>query len=612
MTLKADSLVKTRFRLLPTILVCLGTLVLVSAGSILALNLFTTTSVVSDLVFRLVNQNLRGLELALRNYLDPATHEAEFLSGRIRSGEIDFSDRGRLAEVAIGALGAVPQVTTLVVASADGSTLQVSRTPSDDIDARWLPAGGSQLRESRAREIEAHAEPFWGPPIYAPRLNRTVVNLRMPIRRGDDYLGFVGVGISTQALSELAASLSNPPHSTVFVLYGRDQVLAHASLTSQSKAPSADRPLLAKGEIGDLIVAGLDDAELLTRVQASGTENIKIRRAEIEGTRYLVITKPITGYGDVPLEIGAYSVASEVNAPFRTLFRAAAIGVALFAAAMLLSVFISRMIAKPIRRTSAGTSAIASLDFDNIAPLPPSRIKEIDDLANSFNAMLVGLRSFGRYVPRALVNRLIRENRVGAGTEERELTVMFTDIAGFTSACEGMPPSEVAAFINHHLALVSQCIESEGGTIDKYIGDAVMAFWGAPDVVDDAPSRAARAAIAIRHAIAADNDKRVADGLPPVRMRIGIHTGPLIVGDIGAPNRINYTVVGDVVNATQRLEALGKEVGPEAESIVLISDAARAGLNDSFEVVHVGSFQVKGKHEPLDVYRLVCQLDMPD
>jgi hypothetical protein len=80
----ADSLVKTRFRLLPTILVCLGTLVLVSAGSILALNLFTTTSVVSELVFRLVNQNLRGLELALRNYLDPATHEAEFLSGRIR------------------------------------------------------------------------------------------------------------------------------------------------------------------------------------------------------------------------------------------------------------------------------------------------------------------------------------------------------------------------------------------------------------------------------------------------------------------------------------------------------------------------------------------------
>ena len=436
---------KTRFRLLPTILVCLGTLVLVSAGSILALSLFTTTSVVSDLVFRLVNQNLRGLELALRSYLDPATHEAEFLADRIRSGEVDFSDRSRLSEVAIGSLGAVPQITTLVVASAGGSTLQVSRTPSDDIDARWL------------------------------------------------------------------------------------------------------------------------------RVQASGTEDIKIRRAEIEGTRYLVITKPITGYGDVPLEIGAYSVASEVNAPFRTVFRAAVIGVALFAAAMILSVFMSRMIAKPIRRTSAGTSAIASLDFDNIAPLPPSRIKEIDDLATSFNAMLVGLKSFGRYVPRALVNRLIRENRVGAGTEERELTVMFTDIADFTSDCEGMAPSEVAAFINHHLALVSQCIESEGGTIDKYIGDAVMAFWGAPDVVDDAPSRAARAAIAIRQAIAADNDKRVADGLPPVRIRIGIHTGPLIVGEIGAPNRINYTVVGDVVNATQRLEALGKEVGPAAESIVLVS-----------------------------------------
>jgi adenylate cyclase len=594
-----------RFRLLPTILACLATLVLISAGSILALSLFTTTRVVSDLVLRLVNQNLQGLELALTNYLDPATYEAEFLAERIGSGEIGFDDHDQLAAIATGSVGAVPQIIALVLTSTDGSTLRVTRDASGDIKARWLPSFASQRRQDRARQLETHTGPFWGEPVYSLALNQTVVNLHMPIRRDNEYLGYVGVGISTRDLSGLTASLANPPQTTVFVLYGRDKVLAYPTLASQDVGLSADKPLLGTADIGDPVVAGLPDAEPFTRIQAERASGIKIGQIDVDGTKYLAATKPIAGYADAPLEIGAYSAASDVNSPFRTISRTAMIGVGLFATALLLAIAMSRLIAQPIRRTSAGTEKIASLDFDHIAPLPPSWIKEIDDLAVSFNSMLVGLQSFGRYVPRALVNRLIRDKQVGAGTEERELTVMFTDIAGFTSICEGMSPSEVAAFINHHLALVSGCIEREGGTIDKYIGDAVMAFWGAPDIVDDASIRAARAAIAIRHQIAADNERRAAAGLVPVRIRIGIHTGPLIVGDIGAPSRLNYTVVGDVVNVAQRLEALGKEIGPDAESIVLMSDATRDGLGDGFEMIHVGRCQVKGKHEPVDVFQLL-------
>src|SRR5690606_34986848 len=104
--------------------------------------------------------------------------------------------------------------------------------------------------------------------------------------------------------------------------------------------------------------------------------------------------------------------------------------------------------------------------------------------------------------------RLIRENRVGAGSEERELTVMFTDIAGFSKICESMTAKQVAEFVNAHLALVSGCIEKEGGTIDKYIGDAVMAFWGAPDILENTAEPACRAALAIREAIRKDNERR--------------------------------------------------------------------------------------------------------
>src|SRR5262249_56863379 len=113
------------------------------------------------------------------------------------------------------------------------------------------------------------------------------------------------------------------------------------------------------------------------------------------------------------------------------------------------------------------------------APLAHSRIREINGLAQSFNAMLDGLRAFGRYVPRTLVTRLVKEGRIGAGTEERKLAIMFTDIAGFTAACESMTAGEVAEFINQHLALFSALVEKEGGTIDKFIGDADIDFWGA-------------------------------------------------------------------------------------------------------------------------------------
>src|SRR5271155_4439456 len=182
---------------------------------------------------------------------------------------------------------------------------------------------------------------------------------------------------------------------------------------------------------------------------------------------------------------------------------------------------------------------------------------------------------------------------------------MFTDIVSFTSTCETMTAGEVAAFINQHLSLVSACIEQEGGTIDKFIGDAVMAFWGAPGRIENPAASACRAAVAIQHALAADNQRRAVEGLAPVRIRIGIHMGPVVVGDIGTPNRINYTIVGDAVNATQRLESLGKTIDPYAEAIALVSEEIYAAAHDGFEFIERGEHLVKGKQESLKVFQLV-------
>ena len=179
-----------------------------------------------------------------------------------------------------------------------------------------------------------------------------------------------------------------------------------------------------------------------------------------------------------------------------------------------------------------------------------------------------------------------------------DLALMFTDIIGFTKMSEHMAPGEVAKLLNGHFAIVNECIEAEGGTIDKFIGDAAMAFWGAPDAQSDPAARACRAALAI--------SRRMEVAGPDVRIKVSIHTGPLIVGNIGAPGRINYTVVGDTVNTCSRIEDVCDSIDDgTARTIVLVSEQVVAEVGDEFEFEPAGSFKVKGKTHPVEVFRLV-------
>lgn len=283
----------------------------------------------------------------------------------------------------------------------------------------------------------------------------------------------------------------------------------------------------------------------------------------------------------------------------------ALIGLAIAVLAVLLAIVLGRLFARPIRRVAAESTKISGLDLGQVRPLPGSRITEMDEQARAFNAMLSGLRSFERYVPRRLVSQLIASHSGDeVGSEERELTVMFTDIVGFTAMSERLPAADVARLLNEHFSLLAGCVEAEEGTIDKYIGDALMAFWGAPDSQEDHALRACRAGLAIAEAMAADFAERQADGRPAARIRIGIHSGPVVVGNIGAPGRINYTIVGDTVNTCQRLEALGRDFDRGEAVTILVSGAVATAVGGTLTVEPVGSYGVKGRSEEVQAFRL--------
>lgn len=588
---------------------CFGTLLVVSTSLIMVVNFKTSASIFSNMLAQTVIRSINGLELALSEHLEAASDQADYIANNISSGELPSDAPDRLADFAAGSLAAAPQINGMLIADAQGRILAITRDKVGAVQRKWFETAPSKTVEKFAQDARARKTPYWDPPFYSPAIEATVMNYHAPIWRGDTYMGYVASGISTQALSHLATELGDPPgvsaKTRVFVLYGKDRVLAHSYLEQHPGAATADKPLLSVNEVEDPVLSRFNSRTLAPEIVA--TDGIELGQLDVQGTRYGIVTKPVLGFGETPLIVGAYFDGSGVAALKGSIKRNIAIGLGVLVAGLGIALWLSRMITQPIRQTSRVATAITALEFDGVEPLPRNRLRELDDLAVSFDAMLVALKSFGRYVPRNLVRQLIRDGRVGAGIEERDLTVMFTDIANFTKTCETMSPAEVAEFVNHHLALVSGCIEQQGGTIDKYIGDAVMAFWGAPDSIDNQALRALRAATALQILLAKDNQERALRNLPQVHIRIGIHSGPLIVGDIGSNARINYTVIGDVVNITQRLEALGKEVDADAESICLVSRSVKDAVGSSMAFTNVGKKHVKGRSGEIEVFRLSDQ-----
>jgi adenylate cyclase len=249
---------------------------------------------------------------------------------------------------------------------------------------------------------------------------------------------------------------------------------------------------------------------------------------------------------------------------------------------------------------------VRRLDLIAVPRLRRSRVRELDEAVLAFNAMVTGLRWFEMYLPKLLVHRLVAEGRTPVPmSEERTVTVMFTDVVGYSRLASGMAPVQAAGFINAHFGLIGACIEAEQGIIDKFIGDSVMAFWGAPDEQPDHAARACRAARAITAAVRADNEHRQNRGEPPILVRIGIHSGPVLVGNIGSPGRINFTLVGDVVNAAERIEQLGKDVTREDDVTVLVTGATATHLGTAFTLRDEGVRQMRGRDDPIRVYRLL-------
>jgi adenylate cyclase len=546
----------------------------------------------------------------VKSRLDPVSEQLETLAALAAASRIDVDSPVAVREALAVMMKRVPDVSVGAFATLDLQLHRAVRHPDGTITRDTLPLTELRRGLERFRELQTSHRTFWGDLFWSEPQKQPVLNVRTPVRRIDDaFIGGLVATVGVGALSALISDESQGGDGRHFILVDHDKVLAHRLLTDPRHFKlSEDRPLPTVAELGDPVLA---------KIWGPRVHNPAIDRAlgalghvvDADGHRWVFVYRELKGYGPEPWLVGQYFPIEDATADLDRLMNGAIVGAATLAAALALAIFLGVRMTGSIRTITTAAEAIQRLEFDQ--PMHKrSRLREIDDAAHSLDKARGALRWFGAYVPHNLVRRLMERGEEAIVSRRVDVTVMFTDIVGFTPQAEHLPEDETAELLNKHFALLGACIEHEHGIIDKYIGDSVMAVWGSLSGAPDHAAAAIRAAVAIAQVVHEDNEIRRAAGKAPIRVRIGMHSGPAVVGNIGAPGRVNFTVVGDTVNVAQRFEQLGKiYMQPGEEIVVLVSGATVAAVKDrsalGIELPTPARRRVKGHAQPVDVYRLV-------
>jgi class 3 adenylate cyclase len=276
--------------------------------------------------------------------------------------------------------------------------------------------------------------------------------------------------------------------------------------------------------------------------------------------------------------------------------------IGMFSVILPIAFWVTNAIRKPLYKVRDEILKLKDLDVNEHIDFK-SNITEVNDMIDATDKVKTGLRSFAKYVPDKVVKQLITQGKdAKIGGEKEYVTILFSDIEGFTSISENNDVHEVVTSLNEYFDIYVKCLEESGATVDKFIGDAVMAFWNAPNKVENHEFVSVKTAMEIVKEIDNLNQKWKSEGKKFIfKTRIGINSGEVIVGNIGSTNRINYTVTGDPVNLASRLEASNKQYNTK----ILVSESIYNKTNNLIDYYYIDTVKVKGKEVYVKVYQPV-------
>jgi adenylate cyclase len=415
-------------------------------------------------------------------------------------------------------------------------------------------------------------------------------------------LGVLTVDFNLNFLSDFVGQLHFGKHGKVFMFDQDRHVIAFPGLRLIENAGQGTAgKLLTEADVADPVFQAF-----LTRKEGLAEEQFPVVEAN---QRYIAGYRRLKVAGGPTWFLGAYAPESDFMGVLAK-NRETAFVVALVALCigLFFTMLLARRISVPLMRLASEMEEVGDFQL-SVRPPMKTIFKEVATMDASLLHMKGSLRSFSYYVPRDLVRTMLESGQEATlQGQTREMTVYFSDIAGMTSIAEAMPPDQLVQLLSRYFDEMTQVVAALGGTVDKFIGDAIMAFRGAPVPTSDHAPRACETALRSQRKLAELRSASDAAGLGNIRARIGIATGNVLVGNVGSHDRFNYTVMGDTVNVASRLEGLNKLFGTQ----ILISNLAYQAARESIVARPVGVVQVKGKGQCVEVWEPLCLVSEDD
>ncbi|MCC5791424.1 MAG: adenylate/guanylate cyclase domain-containing protein [Legionellaceae bacterium] len=407
----------------------------------------------------------------------------------------------------------------------------------------------------------------------------------------DRVKGVVGIDITMDTFQYYINQLYITPNAMLFISAANGKIVAfnhaHTKEDIRGKILSSDK--ISHYQAPPAALADKDKERLIHKYQQQGEE-------------YYGAYQKIKVDAEDPWAVTIIVPADDILGPLKELsIKAFFITLAVLFLGTLLARYIAGRISLPIIQLTSEVKDITQL---RLAPRPfiKTRIKEISDMNKNMALMRSSLMSFQRYVPHSLVKKLIRSGQlVQVGGNHQCISILFSDIKNFTQLAENSTPQELMQFLSDYFQTMTDAVITHQGTVDKYIGDAIMALWNAADKDPNHAYHACCTAVEMIERLTVLNQKNKACGRPQFTIRIGINSGDAIVGNVGSTDRLNFTALGDSVNLASRLEKINKSY----QSEIIVSSTTYEQVKRHFPFRLLDEVAVRGKTKSTTIYQLV-------
>jgi len=591
---------------------------------------------VSDVAGQLNGQIVDSIRGKLNDVLSNAQAAEESIRSIFAQGAITPEDEGKREFVFLSVLRSQPALSWISFGWPSGNFFGAEKSDEEIhmIEVKWDDMTGSALRRMDRYQPEpgdirfiertfahstfsATAQPWYDPAAkgdttvwtmgrHFPDRQQPAITFSGKLVLYNHFVGVIAVTIELKRLSQYLADLHVGKSGTVLILDSAGRIVASPDPAEQKAEDT--------GAMRYLSGITLAESPLLV-VAREAIANNHIELAEVklaqplppfraaDGSLYFASLSSLQfqGWTIVTIIPEKDFLANIDRNTQRLVYGLALFTLVMLAVAILLA---DRLIGRPLIRVAGQLHNIEEFRLDQIRHVP-SPLKELDNLSSALIQMAQGLTSFKKYLPTELVRTLVSQGiEARPGGEQQTLTVFFSDLAGFTSLSERLGPG-IVPVLTEFLSAASRAIVEQGGTIDKFIGDAVMAFWGAPMANAHHAEGACRAALACQRVMTQLRAPGEAGETAPLHLRIGINTGTMLVGNVGSEERLNYTVIGDSVNLASRLESINKLYGTD----IIIGDATRRAAGPAIVVRELDTVAVYGRVGSTAIFELLAMAD---